>query len=266
MTEEMHQRVLNACLRCLIPIARVLLKNGIGYREFENVCRHAFVRVAATEFGVRGRETNTSRISAMTGIARKEVQRLKQGNEHDLKEVGNKLSPLADLLHLWATSREFQNRTGEPADLALHGAGFGTFPELVRKCVRDIPPGAVRAELLRLGVAEQPQEDLVRLVRRSLIPPGSDERLASALTYSLSGLAETIAYNNDPETPKDERRFERYVESRPLSEQEIEEIRQVLRRRLEAVSEEMDSLMDPELPVETRLEGRRIGVGLYYTE
>jgi Family of unknown function (DUF6502) len=267
MTREMHRRVLGACLQCLVPLARVLLKNGIGYREFEDACRRAFVYVAASEFGVRGRQTNASRIAAMTGLARKEVKKLKQQSVDDaITEVGGALSPLADLLHLWATSPEFADESGSPADLHFGSAGFGTFSELVRKSVRDVPPRAVRVELLRLGVVEELEESRLRLVRRSLIPPGSDERLASALTYSLRGLAETIAFNNDPDTARSDARFERFVESRPLSDHEISEIRAILKARLEVISEELDGLMDSEVGAPFSKDGRRIGVGLFYTE
>jgi len=104
MTTDGRTRILRACLLVIRPIARALLANGISYKEFDNACRSAFVAVASEEFGLRGRETNTSRISAMTGLSRKEVQRLRAGTSDAESNVMTLLSPLADLLHVWATS------------------------------------------------------------------------------------------------------------------------------------------------------------------
>jgi hypothetical protein len=82
----------------------------------------------------------------------------------------------------------------------------------------------------------------------------------------LKGLAETIAHNNDPNTLSSDLRFERFVESRPLTEHGIAGIRQIVRGRLERVSEELDDLMDADSCEKEVSDLRRIGVGLYYTE
>ena len=61
----------------LKPIARILLRYGIGFREFAEVAKSAFVDVATAEYGIRGRPTNISRVAVMTGLTRKEVRRLR---------------------------------------------------------------------------------------------------------------------------------------------------------------------------------------------
>jgi hypothetical protein len=266
MTDHAHSRILSACFRFLLPIARVLLANGIGYREFDDACKRAFVAIASSEFGVRGRETNTSRISAMTGIPRKEVQRLRQTSGAEFTQTAKMLSPLADLLHVWATAKSYRDETGIPRILQFAGEGDHSFERLVSTCMGDVPPGAVRAELVRLGAIDVTSDNKLVMLRRTLIPAEVDARLESALIYSLRGLAETIAYNNDPRINVTQRRFERFVESRPLTTNEISQIRPVLRTRLISISEEIDSMLSSGPIRNGDSDTARIGVGLYYTE
>ena len=248
------------------PIARALLANGISFKEFDGVCRQAFVGVASEEFGVRGRATNTSRISAMTGLSRKEVQRLRDPTEPNEKSTASVLSPLADLLHVWATGTSYADGQGQPASLSISGSGELSFESLVQECIGDVPPGAVRQELIRLGVVEQTPDGRLSLVRRTLIPLDVATRLESAFIYSLHGLAETIAHNVDPRTPDHKRRFERYVESPPLSDPEIAELNSVLTELLTDVSERIDELLSRSSSHPAKPSGHRIGVGIFYSE
>jgi hypothetical protein len=64
-----------ACGALLRPIASVVLKCGMTWREFSELSKSVFVSVATDEFGIRGRPTNISRVSILTGISRKEVKR-----------------------------------------------------------------------------------------------------------------------------------------------------------------------------------------------
>ena len=77
MSEMIKQRVLNAFLLVMRPVVRILLRYGIGYREFAEITKTAFVDIASSDFGIRGRPTNISRVAVMTGLTRKEVRRLR---------------------------------------------------------------------------------------------------------------------------------------------------------------------------------------------
>lgn len=266
MPKDTRQRVLSACLGLLKPIAKILLQHGIGYKEFDLVCRQAFVSIATEEFGLRGRRTNVSRVATMTGLSRKEVYRLREVDTSSSDLSTERLSPLADLLYEWATSLEYLDDKRQPRALNLSDQGRGSFQALAKMFMGDVPPGAVRKELVRLGVAQLSGDGTLNLVRRTLIPDDLGERLESAMTYSLKGLADTVAHNIDPEVSVLERRFERFVESRPLTEEEISELRSKLRRRLISISEELDSLLNDAAATDSQGPRRRVGVGLFYTE
>jgi hypothetical protein len=202
----------------------------------------------------------------MTGIPRKQVQEIRKGWVYEASEAKKILSPLADLLHLWATSGRFKDGSGRPADLSVGESSIGSFDELVRECMGDVPPGAVKAELLRLGAISISLENKLALKRRSLIPDDLDSRLESAFVYSLRGLADTIAYNSDSNVKEFDRRFERFVESRPLTESEVKQIKEIARTRLTELSEELDLLLNSEPVSDPKLTGRRVGIGLYFSE
>ncbi|MGB5721760.1 MAG: DUF6502 family protein, partial [Woeseiaceae bacterium] len=61
MTDDIKKRVLDAFLLVMRPMVKILFRYGVGYAEFAEVTKTAFVDVASTEFGIRGRPTNISR-------------------------------------------------------------------------------------------------------------------------------------------------------------------------------------------------------------
>ena len=77
MQDTIQRQILSALLIALRPLARALLRAGIGFREFEEISKTAFVDIATKDFGIRGRPTNISRVAVMTGLTRKEVRRLR---------------------------------------------------------------------------------------------------------------------------------------------------------------------------------------------
>ena len=266
MENDPHRGIVDACYKLMIPIARMLLVNGLSYKEFDDVCRRAFVNTASQEFGLRGRETNITRVATMTGITRKEVKRIRADIDEDSSDSRSLLSPLADLLYFWSTSERYTDGAGRPLDLRCSDGVKGSFNDLVRECMGDVTPGAVKTELLRLGAISQQPDDRVRLERRALIPKDIYKRLESAIIYSLRGLAETIAHNSDPRKEEEPRRFERFVESLPMSESEIDRVQQLLLERMTSITEEFDQILNEGSSSTSEENGRRVGIGLYFSE
>ena len=72
-----RRAVVETCRVLLRPIASLLLKCGMTWREFAEVSKGVFVAVASEDFGLNGRPTNVSRVSILTGVSRKEVARVR---------------------------------------------------------------------------------------------------------------------------------------------------------------------------------------------
>jgi hypothetical protein len=256
-------RLLQACYSFLLPVARLLLRNGVSFAEFAEIARVAFVEVAGTDYGIRGRRTNVSRVSAMTGIARKEVRRLREVASHYPGNPRVELSPLSDVLHRWFTNPAYLTRDGEPKRLRYRG-GRVSFATLVKECAGDLPIGAIRVELIRCGAVVLDGSQRLVAKRRHVVPEALDDRLVTSIVFGLRALASTVAFNSgDP--PKELSRIERFVESNPLNGDKVGEVRVRLHKRIADFTEEVDDFFATVEQSPDRA-SRRVGVGIYYYE
>lgn len=267
MLSVTQKKILEALFRALRPVARALLRSGIGYREFAEIAKSAFVNVATSDYGIRGRPTNTSRVAVMTGLTRKEVKRLR-----DLEAAGamfqikKEVAPGA-VLDKWHSHMEFTDANGDPKVLDFSG-GKGSFSDLVKRFGGDIPAGAMRTELLRVGAIEEVEDGRLRVLKSVFTPADLDDRLAVAFEFSLRRLGETILFNTDPAN-QDHVRVERTITTMPITQEDLPRLRRISRKRLEEFGSSIQEFfstyesMTPESPGE---DGRAIGIGFYYYE
>jgi uncharacterized protein DUF6502 len=256
-------RMLRACHSFLLPVARLLLRSGVSFNEFAEIARVAFVEIASSDYGIRGRQTNVSRVSAMTGITRKEVRRLRQVADHYPGSPRVELSPLSDVLHRWFTNPNYLAKDGRPKKLRYSG-GSPSFSTLVKECAGDLPVGAIRVELIRCGAVSVDKSKHLVAKRRHVVPEVLDDRVVTSIVFSLRALASTVAFNcGDP--PKELGRIERFVESNPLKRKDVDEIRGLLRKRITRFTEDIDNYFSEVDPSTDRAD-KRVGVGVYYYE
>ena len=198
MQDKIKKQILDAFFVVLRPIAKILLRYGIGFREFAEVAKSAFVAVATTEYGIRGRPTNMSRVAVMTGLTRKEVRRLRDQNESGTGTFVLKTTPLTTVLHRWHSEEDYLDKDGRPALLPFIGES-GSFSSLVKEFGGDIPPGAMRTELKRVGALVEDKKGNVKAVRRAIHPKVAHENLCASLAHSVYPLISTIAHNTNPD-------------------------------------------------------------------
>lgn len=264
MKKPVRGTVYAVLLATLRPIASILLKFGIGYQDFDRVCKAAFVGVAMDEYGSRGRPANVSRISLMTGLPRK-VVRLVQGQllEAPLSKSEVRSLP-SEVLNVWHTDFRFCSPYGKPKSLTWD-ADSGSFSELVRHCSRSISPATMRAELVRVGAMSESENGLFVASRRSFIPATTEDRLIQGLQYGLRQLALTVAYNAGTEESRN-LRFQRVVWNYSLPKAQGGSIEKLLTERLREFSQEIDDMLSeadrPRNPEEQVV----IGVGFYQFE
>jgi hypothetical protein len=183
MQDTSKNVVLSALLKALRPIARFLMQSGIGYREFSEISKSAFVDVATSDYGLRGRPTNISRVAVMTGLTRKEVKRLREkiaaGNQVDMARV----IPPAEILSRWHSDRDYLDSTGRPLTLEFDGA-TPSFAGLVKKYGGDIPAGAMRTELKRVGAVSEDEHGRLTVQLKDFRPIDSGTLRTSAIYKS----------------------------------------------------------------------------------
>ena len=268
MQDDIQRQILGAFLLALRPIARIFLRLGIGYREFSDIAKTAFVDVATSEYGLRGRPTNISRVAVMTGLTRKEVRRVREKIEKGDLSVVVKSTPLSEMLHRWHSDNEYLDSAGRPVVLPFSGEGV-SFSSLARKYGGDIPPGAMRTELKRVGAVIEDDEGNLQAVSRVIHPKGGHEKLVTAVVHAIYPLVSTIAHNVDPNRDDDTwAQFNTYSQS--IRKIDVPRLRRISLDRLTALAESIDDLL---IAYETLHENdgsdddkNIVAVGVYYFE
>ena len=240
MQEKLKQQVLDAFLLVMRPIVRILLRYGIGYREFVEVTKTAFVDVASSDFGLRGRPTNISRVAVMTGLTRKEVKRLRDKIASGDSRIAVKTTPLADVLHHWHAEAEFTDSSGRPKALPFSG-GNASFSNLVKKHGGDIPPGAVRTELRRIGAVDEDAEGRLTATVRSLRPGDGHEKLLMLLVHGAYTMLSNIAHNTNP-SRVDNSWASRIAFTKALGREDAGQLRRIAKDRIAEFAEAMDDI------------------------
>lgn len=245
------------------PIARFLLRNGIGYREFSEVAKSAFVQVATDDYGVRGRPTNVSRTAVMTGLTRKEVKRIREKFSEDIEAAQPRLGRPAQLLELWHHDDDYVGDDGRPRILEMDGpAGFRN---LVRRCGGDVPPGAILTELKNAAAVEESSDGKLRCVKRHFNPAGIDQYMADRYGQVLADLATTLYFNSmHPEEV--DRRFEYRVWNDKVDSRYVQKFQALIREHGTNLLEFLDDWLAAHQKAGSVDDGKdvRCGLGIYY--
>jgi hypothetical protein len=244
MRSSIQTEILNGVHSFMKPIARFLLRSGIGFREFATVCKIAFVEVATNDYGIRGRPTNISRVAVMTGLTRKEVKGIREkidAGPEDGLWLG-KLNLPTQLLHYWHNDLDFCEVPGKPKPLPVSGS-FPAFSDLVHRYAGDIPPGAMRVELMRAGAVLERSDGKLIPTRVHYIPEDVDEKFVRSMYFALSNLAATLVHNanvNSQGDPAEDHRLERYVWTARISPADSEEFKTLAKIKATKMLSELD--------------------------
>ncbi len=268
MQDTIQRQILEALLIALRPLARALLRAGIGYREFAEISKAAFVDIATKDYGLRGRPTNISRVAVMTGLTRKEVRRLRDKTAAGEGTLVLRSTPMSVILHRWYTDDEFTDSTGRPMELPFDGDEV-SFSSLVRKHGGDIPPGAMRTELKRINAIEELDDGVLRVLKRYVTGQNTQDRLITGLAKNLYPATLAFAHNTKSDDDSDAW-ICRTAATGQVRDSDIGRLRRISSDRLAEFVESIDDLF---VAYETLYEedrpggsDRAVGVGVFYFE
>ena len=277
-----HRAVEQAVLRLLRPLVRLLLRHGVPFGSFEALAKRAYVQVAQREFALPGKKPSASRASILTGLTRKEVQRLLA---EDTQAAGNlpgtdsaeisasRHNRAVRVLGAWTRDADFRGPGGSPRPLHLDGpdaaqaaGGEPGFAELVRRHSGDMPARAMLDELLRVGAVQRRPDGCVEPSARGYVPQQSTVDKLHMLGTDVADLIATIDHNlehgaTDP-------RFQRKVMYRRLDPAQLPAFRALSGVQAQALLEALDrwlALHDTPTPPEGA-PAARAGLGIYYFE
>jgi hypothetical protein len=190
---QIQDALLSALETILRPTVKLLLQSGISYSEFATVAKSVFVRVATEDYKRRGRPANYSQVSAMTGISRKEVGRIRDPKSTDRWTPNMESSPVNTILHQWHFDPDFSDGAGQAHVLPFEGPN--SFSTLVARYVSDIPPGAMKATLQKAGVVTQDETGSLAVSQPFFYSRQFDEDFVRGLAFSMNNLGSTLLHN-----------------------------------------------------------------------
>jgi Family of unknown function (DUF6502) len=254
-----------AVLLLLRPLCRLLLRYQVPFGAFEELAKHVYVQTAMEDFGIPGKKATLSRASILTGLTRKDVQRLVAEPEPVQAASQEGYNRAARVLSGWARDPDFKTPDGQPAALDPQ-EGPASFAELVRRHSGDMPARAVLDELLRVGAVRRRDDQRLELVTRAYVPQGGEVEKLGILGSDVADLIATIDHNlqhgaTDP-------RYQRKVMYRRLDPAHLPAFRALSSAQAQALLEALDrwlALHDTSPPPEGA-PAARAGLGIYYFE
>jgi hypothetical protein len=249
----------------------MMLRSGIGYRQFAELAKVAFVREALGERDNRGRTTNLSRVAIRTGLSRKEVSRLRDRLQDRTSSSAGSVEQhyhsghAARVLQLWHADPRFASAKGVPFDLPFAGDEL-SFCSIVRAVGGDVPPGAVRAELVDAKAVLETHEGLLRPVKRYFVPANVGEELLVGFTHFVAPVLEGLARNTDQDC--DQPFIQRLAYSDRLISTAIPLFREVARDKAESFAQYVDDWLSANevRPESDAPDSIRVGLGVFYYE
>ena len=255
-----------AALRLLFrPVARIMLRAGINWRELADVCKATYVEVATEDFGIRGRPTNISRVAILTGLTRKEVRRLRNLLEEANPEVFSRMNYATRVLSGWFQDEEFLDDDGKPRPLPREGDST-SFESLCQKYSGDVAATTMLKELKHVGAVAEEKNGQLIVKTRNYSPTMMDpERMLSSGSV-LEDMGYTIAYNLD-RSESDPGRFEGRASNTRMPAKALPAFREFTRIEGQAFLEKVDAwLSEHEIKDGDDSKSIRLGMGTYWIE
>jgi Family of unknown function (DUF6502) len=254
-----------ALMRLLRPLMRLMLRHSMPFAAFQELAKRVYVDVAMNDFALPGKKPSISRAAILTGLTRKDVQRLINSPDEPADPPEDRYNRAARVLTGWVRDPAFLNGDGQPRPLDIDGdTGFAA---LVRRHSGDVPARAVLDELLRVGAVMQHADGRVEPATRAYVPRQGDAEKLDILGTDVAALIDTIDHNlehgaTDP-------RFQRKVSYRSIAAEHLPAFRKLSSAHAQTLLEKLDRWLaehDEVGPDDTHIPRAQVGLGIYYME
>ncbi len=196
-SEETLQAML---IRVLRPLVKLALASGFNFISFSTVLRRLYIEVAEKEFALPNKQQTDSRISLLTGIHRKDVNRLRgQALTASFLTVG--VSQTSRILARWLADPLYCDAEDRPSALPrTSNDGGPSFESLVSDITKDVHPRSILDDWLDKGIVVLDQDGQVQLNLSSIVPNAGDEARRHYFTRNLRDHVQAAVMNlmNDP--------------------------------------------------------------------
>jgi hypothetical protein len=179
----------------------------------------------------------------------------------------HRVIPPAEIIDKWHSDPDFLDSAGKPMALEFE-APSPSFAALVKKYGGDIPPGAMRTELKRVGAVSEDNEGRLTVQTKHFRPTDREGQLQRALSQDLFGLALTIGHNitSDAESSW----VERTAFSTQIRREDTKRVRRISQERAIEFVESVNDLFSAYETIygedDKGIDFTTVGVGVYYFE
>src|SRR3954469_21556572 len=167
MTDSYREQLVHTLRKVHKPLVRILFRAGVRYDEFSELLRGIYVEIVVADAASSQRKVSTGRVSILSGVPRRDVERLVSSDDWLKIPKPTDGPALAAILHRWHTDSSFQGPYGVPLELPLFGQGGRNFSELVGGSPIPIDPRSAFEQLLAAGVIARSGDTHVKVLSRS---------------------------------------------------------------------------------------------------
>lgn len=258
-----HDALLDALQSVLAPMADLAVARGLSYAVVEESLKQAFVRAAQEAQVAQGLPAHrlVSRISAATGINRREVTRLTQTDKGVPQPAA--ASVVSQLFTRWISDKQLRVK-GKPRALPRQADEGVSFESLARAVTQDVHPRTLLDELCRLRLARwDAQTDTVHLLQEAFAPHGDWQRMITFLGDNVGDHLRAAVDNVLSEEPV---HFEQAVFAHGLSADSVDVVRALARKHWKALVAEAVPLLEERVQsdaLQSEPALRRVRLGLF---
>lgn len=246
--------------RMFMPLARLCLANGIRFDTAEEQLKRSFIIEAQALQPAQPEHGKISRVTAATGINRRETTRL-------LRETPTRHSPkiplASQVIARWSADPRYRTETGLPLALPRQG-DCPSFESLIREITRDLHPRTVLEELLRLKLVNLDEAgDLVQLQQQDYIPGNDQTEMLTLLGDNVGDHLESAVANL---LKDDVQHHDQAIFADELSEESIKALAPLIRQQWYSLRDKLVPVITDLLETDQRKgrpQNQRIRIGLY---
>ncbi len=260
-TLHFEQQALQQALQAVLtPLAQLCVARGLAIQALEEQMRLAFVAAAQLAQQEAGSPPNASRLSAATGLTRREVSRLlAQG----ATETTPRPAPSTQVFSRWTTDPAWLDSQQQPLVLPRQGS-HPSFDALAQSVTRDVHPRTLLDELCRLHLARHDAaSDTVSLQQQAFVPHGDWTRMVGFLGHNVGDHLRAASANVLGQGAP---HFEQAIDADELSKQSIDllkaKIAQAWKQLLALLVPEIEFLMEADRAAQREAK-QRLRIGLF---
>jgi len=225
-----------------------------------------FVQVATEEFGIKGRPTNVSRASILTGISRKEVKRQRDLMDADTAPVKGKTTDATKVLSGWFQDPDYLDAESAPRLLNENGPK-PSFATLCAKYGGDIAMPTMLKELIKTKAIKRTDSGELKVLSRYYQPSVRDDENLRFAVERIHDVIETMNNNvfvDESTVP----RFGGFADNEAIPVSEIPKFREYLDKRGQAFLEEVDDWLTAHADTSqsAKTDTAKVGISLFATE